>query len=290
MVLTTPAPPPPPASPVPGPAVLPPPAAALVQQQRTAPDMSEEVKREANENIQIHDAFQAQEQESKEREAKVKGDKSLKAAAFLQRTAPDMSEEVTREANEKIQIHDASFQAQQEQESKEMEVKVKGVRERACSLVRRVVSQRSVRHGAEGPVSYVHDQCYFAKNIGDHTEYAGSDPMSPQVCYGYCSSLAPAPFYFGLEDGSKCWCGTGLGASMVAGPCDKPCPGDAEAKCGGDALASVYIMVPVDCGDGGTTAGGGSDGTGEPDSKSLGKALDKLADAAAAEEQAQQGR
>merc|ERR1719269_542538 len=92
--------------------------AALVQQQRTAPDMSEEVKREANENIQIHDAFQAQEQESKEKEAKVKGDKSLKAALVQQaRTAPDMSEEVKREANENIQIHDA-FQAQ-EQESKE---------------------------------------------------------------------------------------------------------------------------------------------------------------------------
>merc|ERR1719160_1164193 len=92
--------------------------AALVQQTRTAPDMSEEVKREANENIQIHDTFQAQEQESKEKEAKVKGDKSLKAALVQQkRTAPDMSEEVKREANENIQIHDA-FQAQ-EQESKE---------------------------------------------------------------------------------------------------------------------------------------------------------------------------
>merc|ERR1719161_1115759 len=96
--------------------------------------MSEEVKREANENIQIHDAFQAQEQESKEKEAKVKGDKSLKAALVQQtRTAPDMSEEVKREANENIQIHDA-FQAQ-EQESKEREAKVKGDKSLKAALV-----------------------------------------------------------------------------------------------------------------------------------------------------------
>ena len=82
--------------------------AALVQQRRTAPDMSEEVKREANENIQIHDAFQAQEQESKEKEAKVKGDLSLKAALVQQRrTAPDISQEMKGEESENIQIHDA---------------------------------------------------------------------------------------------------------------------------------------------------------------------------------------
>merc|ERR1719456_723790 len=74
---------------------------------KSAPDMSEEVKREANENIQIHDAFEAQEKESKEKEQKVKGDKSLKALVQLSdKSAPDMSEEVKKEFAQNIQIHD----------------------------------------------------------------------------------------------------------------------------------------------------------------------------------------
>jgi len=92
--------------------------------QKTAPDMSEEVKREANENIQIHDAFEAQEKESKEKEQRVKGDKSLKALVQLSdKSAPDMSEEVKKEFAQNIQIHDVFSADEKNDVKKEKAVK-----------------------------------------------------------------------------------------------------------------------------------------------------------------------
>merc|ERR1719238_1682772 len=93
---------------------------ALVQlSDKSAPDMSEEVKNEFAQNIQIHDVFSADEKNDVKKEKAVKANKEL---SQLQ-TAPDMAEEVKREANENIQIHDAF--AAQEKESKEKEKKVK---------------------------------------------------------------------------------------------------------------------------------------------------------------------
>merc|ERR1719456_645927 len=91
--------------------------------QKTAPDMAEEVKREANENIEIHDVFASQEKESKEKDRKVKSDRSLKAFIQLSKSAPDMAEEVKKEFAQNIQIHDVFSAEEKDDVKKEKAVK-----------------------------------------------------------------------------------------------------------------------------------------------------------------------
>mmetsp|Transcript_166626 Transcript_166626/g.295099 ORF Transcript_166626/g.295099 Transcript_166626/m.295099 type:complete len:233 (+) Transcript_166626:65-763(+) len=87
---------------------------------RTAPDVSAEVVRESQENIQIHDGFVAQEQKDIKKEKEVHANKDL--SAMQVKTAPDVSAEVARESQENIQIHDGFASQEQQDIKKEKEV------------------------------------------------------------------------------------------------------------------------------------------------------------------------
>merc|ERR1719393_922336 len=74
---------------------------------QTAPDVSDEVAHERGEDIQIHDGFGAMESKDQEEEKRIKKNRDLQALMQLrQRNAPDVSDEVSRERGEDIQIHD----------------------------------------------------------------------------------------------------------------------------------------------------------------------------------------
>merc|ERR1712046_358310 len=80
---------------------------ALMQlRQRNAPDVSDEVSRERGEDIQIHDGFGAMQTKDEQDEKQIKKNRDLQALIQVQRTAPDVSDEVSRERGEDIQIHD----------------------------------------------------------------------------------------------------------------------------------------------------------------------------------------
>lgn len=99
---------------------------------------------------------------------------------------------------------------------------------------------------------YVSDNCYQVDELENQQACAlGVTDLSPSNCYDCCAQKSGAtetgqPFYFGLEP-SKCWCADRLGHSIVRYPCDQHCTGDDNFKCGGNDLASVYIMVKTDC-------------------------------------------
>merc|ERR1712070_798571 len=79
---------------------------ALMQlRQRNAPDVSDEVSRERGEDIQIHDGFGAMQTKDEQDEKQIKKNRDLQALIQVQRTAPDVSDEVSRERGEDIQIH-----------------------------------------------------------------------------------------------------------------------------------------------------------------------------------------
>merc|ERR1719181_1650029 len=70
-------------------------------------DVTNEVTRERGEDIQIHDGFGQLESDDQVQEAKIKKNKDLQALMQMAaRTSPDVSDEVTRERGENIQIHD----------------------------------------------------------------------------------------------------------------------------------------------------------------------------------------
>lgn len=70
---------------------------------RNAPGVSDDVRREAYEDVQLHDVFSALEDVDKENAKKINGDRNM--VALLQ-TGPDISDEVRKQAAESIQIHD----------------------------------------------------------------------------------------------------------------------------------------------------------------------------------------
>merc|ERR1719421_2118937 len=97
---------------------------ALMQlRQRNAPDVSDEVAHERGEDIQIHDGFGAMESKDQEEEKRIKKNRDLQALVQLnQRNAPDVSDEVSRERGEDIQIHDGFGAMESKDQEEEIQI------------------------------------------------------------------------------------------------------------------------------------------------------------------------
>jgi len=93
---------------------------ASISLRRTAPEkLAPEVKREANENLQIHDVFGGLENEDQQVVQRMKADHNLAAV----QTAPDMASEVRKEANQNLQIHDVFGTLEHRDREEEQKVK-----------------------------------------------------------------------------------------------------------------------------------------------------------------------
>jgi len=81
-----------------------------------------------------------------------------------------------------------------------------------------------------------------------------SNTMTPQVCGTFCAAFN----YFGLEDGSICFCGDALNIAPCKSPywpsfcggtlaypmvCDTPCTGDPTSQCGNELVLSLYTQT-----------------------------------------------
>merc|ERR1719446_672812 len=73
-------------------------------------------------DIQIHDGFGAMQTKDEQDEKKIKKNRDLQALIQIQRNAPDVSDEVSRERGEDIQIHDGfgAMQTKDEQDEKQI--------------------------------------------------------------------------------------------------------------------------------------------------------------------------
>lgn len=75
----------------------------------TGPDVTQKVRREANQDVQIHDVFGSLEKADKREETRIKSNRNLAALIQVNHTvdtAPNVAKEVVKEADQNIQIHD----------------------------------------------------------------------------------------------------------------------------------------------------------------------------------------
>jgi hypothetical protein len=73
--------------------------------------------------------------------------------------------------------------------------------------------------------------------------FPGADVMTPALCSAICTGFK----FFGVQDGSNCFCGNDYGnqgGKAPEGDCDSPCPGDSSAMCGGPFRNSIYAQPP----------------------------------------------
>jgi len=71
-------------------------------------------------------------------------------------------------------------------------------------------------------------------------------PMAPELCFDFCRTQGPDYRFFGIEQGSKCYCTTYYTKASKGGTgkCDIPCEAE-NAKnemCGGSDMASLFEM------------------------------------------------
>jgi len=62
--------------------------------------------------------------------------------------------------------------------------------------------------------------------------------MTAEMCNAYCSQLEFK--YFGLQNSSQCFCGNSYGKFGLSNNCQMSCSGNAQQKCGGNYVNSVY--------------------------------------------------
>ncbi|CAK0901714.1 unnamed protein product, partial [Prorocentrum cordatum] len=96
------------------------------------------------------------------------------------------------------------------------------------------------------PTDYVADRCMDAAEQYKYPELTDSLGMSANKCFAACSAKRGMR-YFGIADGTTCWCAESVQAREVSlYSCDRPCPGKDSEMCGGTgAISSVYLTF--DC-------------------------------------------
>ncbi|KAH7320609.1 WSC domain-containing protein, partial [Stachybotrys elegans] len=75
------------------------------------------------------------------------------------------------------------------------------------------------------------------------TEPASSTAMTPAACAALCTGYR----FFGVENGSECYCGDNIDPARLAADqttCSIPCTGQANFVCGGGWRLSVYRRTP----------------------------------------------
>lgn len=89
--------------------------------------------------------------------------------------------------------------------------------------------------------------CFF--DVRDHRQLDWGATLgsmnSPALCSQKCASenWAQGPFFFGLQYGVECWCGTSVSRlDLRAHPteCNSHCPGNRELLCGGSYCMNIY--------------------------------------------------
>ena len=69
--------------------------------------------------------------------------------------------------------------------------------------------------------------------------------MTLQMCNTMCQAGADFNFaYFGITEGSYCWCGSEPG-TYGQGECSDKCSGSPNVECGGQSTVSVYHVAPL---------------------------------------------
>lgn len=86
--------------------------------------------------------------------------------------------------------------------------------------------------------------CYsdstIARTLDTSLNIAGN---TVEKCQAEC--MAGGFIYAGMEFGSQCFCGNAIlndGAPIAASSCNRPCPGDSAAICGGSNALSLYLV------------------------------------------------
>lgn len=77
--------------------------------------------------------------------------------------------------------------------------------------------------------------------------------MTLDLCASICSTASAVNYYFGVEYGTECWCGSELHTlSVLAGSeaeCSFACPGDPSQSCGAGWRLNLYkstVMPPTE--------------------------------------------
>jgi hypothetical protein len=84
--------------------------------------------------------------------------------------------------------------------------------------------------------------CWDAKTWTGKQKYSGSSAVTKDSCFAYCSTRGDAVVYFGISQGSHCWCAEGYdGAEASEDACSATCSGGGKG-CGGSKNANVYVM------------------------------------------------
>eukprot|EP00928_Gymnodinium_smaydae_P072336 TRINITY_DN55704_c0_g1_i1.p1 TRINITY_DN55704_c0_g1~~TRINITY_DN55704_c0_g1_i1.p1 ORF type:complete len:241 (+),score=49.95 TRINITY_DN55704_c0_g1_i1:188-910(+) len=93
-------------------------------------------------------------------------------------------------------------------------------------------------------LEYTSRGCVKVSSLHGEVRYDGFSEMSETVCFTFCAKQKTR--YFGLSEGSKCWCaGAYDGQNVNPGKCSSRCDGDDKESCGGPYAANVHLIF--DC-------------------------------------------
>lgn len=96
------------------------------------------------------------------------------------------------------------------------------------------------------PTHYKSSGCWHATKVHDEIAYDGYHAMSVEECFAFCSMKEQRVNYFGLTEGTECWCGSIWdGQKLEDNKCDTKCDGNDLQTCGGIDATNVFVMF--DC-------------------------------------------
>ena len=74
--------------------------------------------------------------------------------------------------------------------------------------------------------------------------------MTPQVCFHECLNQGQNIKFYGIKNGTDCYCGSKLsyhgdfnGYEVPRSACNINCPGDPRQKCGGASELNLYSIT-----------------------------------------------
>ena len=77
-----------------------------------------------------------------------------------------------------------------------------------------------------------------------------SNEMTPHVCFLECLNQGPLIRFYGIKNGTDCYCGDKLsfhydfnGIEISQSSCNIPCPGDLSKRCGGSKALNLYSII-----------------------------------------------
>lgn len=115
----------------------------------------------------------------------------------------------------------------------------------AASLRSGGMQQRLCAGATGSPTHYRPSGCWRTTGVEDKVVYDGYQLVSHEECFAFCAAQK-GMHYFGVAEGSDCWCGSiWHGSQLDDKSCDETCGGNDLQKCGGIDAANVFVMY--DC-------------------------------------------